>query len=121
MRICIPTSTADGKTAKVHEHFGSAPCFTIYDTEKDAVEVISNSNQHHSHGMCQPMSALSTKDIDAVVCSGMGARAIQKLNETGIKAYRAVPGSVEEIAQQFSKGDLEEITAENACREHNCH
>jgi predicted Fe-Mo cluster-binding NifX family protein len=71
--------------------------------------------------MCQPMAVLSTKDIDAVVCAGMGARAIMKLNEAGIKAYRAIPGSVEEIAQQFSSGGLEEITAENACQQHNCH
>ena len=121
MRICIPTDTADGKTAKVNAHFGSAPHFTIYDTDKGNVEVVNNDNQHHSHGMCQPMAVLSTKDIDAVVCGGMGARAIMKLNEAGIKAYRAIPGSVEEIARQFSQGGLEEITAENACQQHNCH
>ena len=121
MRICIPTTTNDGKTANVHAHFGSAPFFTIYDADKDAVEIIDNANQHHSHGMCQPMGALIGKKIDAVVCGGMGARAIQKLNEADIKVYRAIPGSVEEIAQQFSKGGLEEITAENACQEHNCH
>jgi len=121
MKICISTSTADGKTAKVHEHFGGAPYFTIYDTEKDSVEVVNNDNQHHSHGLCQPMSALSAKGIDVVVCGGMGARAIQKLNEAGIKAYRAVPGSVAEIVSQFAEGGLEEITADTACREHNCH
>jgi len=121
MRICIPTGTADGKTAKVHAHFGSAPYFTIYDTDKGDVEVVNNDNQHHSHGMCQPMAALSGKNIDAVVCGGMGARAIQKLNEDGIKVYRAIPGSVEEIARQFSQRELEEITAENACQQHNCH
>lgn len=44
-----------------------------------------------------------------------------KLNEAGIKAYRAVLGSVEEIAKQFAEGGLEEITAQNACQQHNCH
>ena len=118
MRICIPTGTADGKSAQVHAHFGSAPYFTIYDTDKDNVEVVNNDNQHHLHGMCQPLAVLSTKNIGAVVCGGMGARAIMKLNEAGIKAYRAIPGSVEEIAQQFAKGGLEEITAENTCQHH---
>jgi predicted Fe-Mo cluster-binding NifX family protein len=121
MRLCIPTATEDGKTAQVHAHFGGAPFFTIYDTDKGDVEVINNDNQHHSHGMCQPLAALSGKNLDAVVCGGMGARAIMKLNEAGIKAYRAIPGSVEEIAQQFAKGGLEEITAQNACQQHNCH
>ncbi|MBI4834179.1 MAG: NifB/NifX family molybdenum-iron cluster-binding protein [Planctomycetes bacterium] len=121
MKICIPTETKEGKQAQVYGHFGSAPYFTIYDTEKDAVEVIKNANEHHSHGMCQPMSALNGKEIDAVVCGGMGARAVMKLNEGGIKAYRAVKGTVADVAGQFSKGGLEEITVENSCVQHDCH
>lgn len=121
MKVCIPTTTQEGASAQVHEHFGSAPFFTIYDTEKNTVEIIDNSNQHHSHGMCHPMSSLTGKEIDAVVTGGMGARAVQKLNEGGIKVYRAVPGTVENIAQQFTKGGLQEITADNACTQHGCH
>jgi predicted Fe-Mo cluster-binding NifX family protein len=121
MKICIPTRTNDGKTANVHEHFGSAPYFVIYDTNAGTVEIIDNANQHHSHGMCQPMSALSGRKIDAVVCGGMGARAVQKLNEGGIKAYRAIPGTVGDITGQFLKGGLEEITISNVCTQHDCH
>jgi predicted Fe-Mo cluster-binding NifX family protein len=121
MKICIPTGTNEGKTAEVYAHFGSAPYFTIYDTEKDSVEIISNANQHHSHGMCQPLSALADKKVDAVVTGGMGARAVQKLNESGIRAYRAVPGTVADIASQFIKGGLEELTVDNACAQHGCH
>ena len=95
--------------------------FTVYDIEKDTVEIIDNSNQHHSHGMCQPMGLLTGKKIDAVACGGMGGRAVQKLNEGGIKAYRAVAGTVDSIASQFTKGKLEEITIENACAQHSCH
>ena len=121
MRLCIPTATNEGRTAEVYGHFGSAPYFTIYDTQNDDVEIIDNSNQHHSHGMCQPMNALVGKNIDAVVCGGMGARAVIKLNEGGIKAYRAVPGTVEQITKQFTDGGLEEITVQNSCQQHNCH
>ena len=121
MKVCIPTTTKDGKSARVFEHFGSAPFFTVCDTDKNTIEIIDNANQHHSHGMCQPMSALVGKEIDAVVTGGMGARAVQKLNEGGIKVYRAVPGTVEAILQQFSKGGLQELTIENACAQHGCH
>jgi hypothetical protein len=34
MKICIPTETNEGKSAAVYGHFGSAPYFTIIDTEK---------------------------------------------------------------------------------------
>lgn len=121
MRICIPTETNKGKQAEVNGHFGSTPFFTIYDTEKDSVEIINNANQHHSHGICQPMNALMGKKIDAVVCGGMGSRAIQKLNEGEIKAYRAISGTVADIVSQFTKGGLEEITVQNACVQHDCH
>ncbi|MFH1442183.1 MAG: NifB/NifX family molybdenum-iron cluster-binding protein [Candidatus Omnitrophota bacterium] len=121
MKVCIPTETNEGKLSRVYGHFGSAPYFTIYDTEKDSLEIIDNANQHHAHGMCQPMNALMGKKIDAVVCGGMGGRAVQKLNEGGIKAYRAISGTVADIVVQFAKGGLEEITVNNACNQHGCH
>ncbi len=121
MRICIPTETNDGKKAKVYEHFGSAPYFTIYDTEKDVCETIDNSNQEHAHGTCHPMGVLDGKNIDAVVCGGMGARAVQKLNETGIKAYMAEAGTVLDMANKYIKNALKEITIEGACSQHGCH
>ena len=121
MKICIPTETNEGKSAKVYGHFGSAPYFTVVDTEKNSVETIDNANQHHAHGMCQPMNALIGKSIDAVVTGGMGARAVQKLNEGGIKAYRAIHGTVADIVSQFTKGALEEINVHNACGQHSCH
>jgi predicted Fe-Mo cluster-binding NifX family protein len=106
MKICIPTETNEGKNAVIFGHFGSAPYFTIVNTEKDSIEIINNANQHHSHGMCQPMSALMGKQIDAVVTGGMGGRAVQKLNEGGIKAYRAIPGTVRILSANSSKADL---------------
>lgn len=120
MRLCIPTETSDGKTANVYGHFGSAPYFTIYDTDKEVFEIVANSNQHHAHGMCQPMQLLSGMNIDAVVCQGMGTRAVQRLNAGGIKAYQAVAGSVEDVVSQFASGTLEELTLENACTQHHC-
>jgi predicted Fe-Mo cluster-binding NifX family protein len=121
MRICIPTMTEFGKTALVSAHFGSAPYFTVCDTNTEAVEVVENSDQHHAHGMCHPLSLLADKDIDAVVCAGMGARAIQKLNEAGIKVFRAVPGTVDEVVAQYAESRLVEMTPEDACGHHGCH
>ena len=122
MRLCIPTETNDGRTASVYGHFGSAPYFTIYDTEKNAVETIDNGNQHHEHGMCQPLQSLGGKDIDAVVCAGIGPGALMRLNEGGIKVYRAVPGTVGDTVGLFAKGGLQEVTVENACNHHHgCH
>jgi len=121
MKICIPTETNDGKKAQVYGHFGSAPFFTIYDIANDSIEVIANANEHHAHGMCQPMAALEGKHVDVVVTAGIGAGAIQKLNQGGIKVYQAIPGTVADIATQFSKGELEEMSLQNTCSQHSCH
>lgn len=121
MRICIPTETNKGKTAQVYGHFGSAPYFTIYDSEKDVFEIVDNSNQHHAHGTCHPLGVLNEKKINAVVCGGMGARAVQLLNDAGIKTYRVDASTVEEIVKKLKDKKLEEITVENACAQHGCH
>lgn len=121
MRICVPTTTAEGAKALAYGHFGSAPHFTIVDTVTGSYETVDNAGQHHAHGMCHPLGMLEGRRIDAVVVAGIGARALQKLNEGGIKVYRTIPGTVEEIAGKFGTGQLEEMTLENACAGHGCH
>jgi len=51
----------------------------------------------------------------------MGMRAVQKLNEASVKAYRADGQSVADIINKFKAGELEEITVQNACAQHGCH
>lgn len=122
MRICIPTQTNIGRQAQVHDHFGSAPFFTIYDVEQDICEIVDNSDRHHAHGMCHPLGVLDGKSINAVICSGMGKRAVRKLNEGGVRAYRASGARVEDIVTECRESKLEEITVENACGQHGgCH
>ena len=121
MKICIPITENEGLKSKVNAHFGSASCFLIYDIKNENFEVVNNSDSHHMHGMCHPLKVLDNKGIDAVVCGGMGARAVQKLNEGGIRAYRASGETVEETIRRHKGGILEEITAENACVDHSCH
>jgi predicted Fe-Mo cluster-binding NifX family protein len=66
MELCVPTQTREGKQAQVFEHFGSAPFFTLVDTESQSVEIVENANQHHEHGMCQPLQAIANLKVDAV-------------------------------------------------------
>lgn len=121
MKICIPTETGEGKNAQVYGHFGSAPYFTIYDTDTLALEIVENGNSHHEHGTCNPVAALQGRAVDMVVTGGMGARAVMMLNQTGIKVFRAVAGTVENIISTFDAQNLEELTVNNACASHDCH
>ncbi len=108
-------------SAKVYEHFGSAPYFTIVDIENAAIEILDNTNSHHMHGMCQPMDALNGKKIDAVISGGMGARAVNKLNQGGIKVLRSNGLTVEDTVKNYKSDKLKPITIESACMDHSCH
>ncbi len=123
MRICVPTESNLGQQAKVYDHFGSAPFFTIYDDSNDSYEILDNSNQHHIHSRCNPLSVIKEKNIDAVVCRGMGRRAIQGLNSVGIKVMITDAVNIESTIQHYKNNNLSEMTLENSCqgRGHACH
>lgn len=121
MKICIPTETKEGAKAKIYGHFGSAPIFTLCDTETLACQFIDNSDLQHEHGMCHPLKAIGGAKPDAVAVRGIGMGAIRGLNAAGIKVYITDAETVENAATALRNGTLKEATAENACAHHGGH
>lgn len=121
MKICLPTKGKGGLKEQVFNHFGSATCFTIYDTETEELKTIENDNQHHAHGACQPLNAIAGYGVDVVLTSGMGKRAVNLLNQGGVKVYLLEGETVEEALKKFAAGQLQELTLEGACGGHGCH
>jgi predicted Fe-Mo cluster-binding NifX family protein len=118
MRICIPTETDKGLEAPLYGHFGSAPYFTIVDTEAGTLEVHDNQGQVHAHGACHPVGAIDGLGVKAVVCGGMGLRALQKLEEAGIEVYRSGALTVREAAREIAEKRAERLTVEGTCAHH---
>ncbi|MBU1317706.1 MAG: NifB/NifX family molybdenum-iron cluster-binding protein [candidate division Zixibacteria bacterium] len=118
MLACIPTNGSAGLEDTVSDHFGSAPCFTLFDSETSEVTVLENRNAHHSHGTCHPMIQLARYKIDCIVCSGMGRRAVEALTSEGIKIYQAESDKVSETVNKLNEGSLTEIDPAKACRGH---
>jgi predicted Fe-Mo cluster-binding NifX family protein len=121
MKICIPTESSSGIKSKIFNHFGSAPYFAIYDNTTKKISLVSNDNEHHLHGKCNPITMITSQKVDAVVCLGMGARAIKALKTQGIRVYRSETSTVEKIIDRFEKNMLEEMTLDNSCQQHRCH
>jgi predicted Fe-Mo cluster-binding NifX family protein len=117
----MPVLAQKGFDSEISPHFGSAPYFAIYDSEKESIVFIENDDSVHEHGMCQPTKMLEDKKINAVVCGGMGGRALQKLNALGIEVYRTDVNSVKGIITALKKKTLDKMSMENACSHHNCH
>ncbi|MFH1740011.1 MAG: NifB/NifX family molybdenum-iron cluster-binding protein [bacterium] len=118
MLICVPTKGNAGFEDIVYDHFGSAPCFTLVNTESNDVRVLSNTNATHAHGTCHPMAQLTQYNIDCVVCGGMGRRAIEMLNMNGIKVYASDKKTVREVVDLIVRGELKELDPAMACAGH---
>ena len=118
MKIAFPTQEKNEKGSPVHNHFGSAPYFVVVDTDTDESHTIDNQNLDHTHGNCQPLVALGGTEVDAVVVGGIGGGALRKLLNTGIKAYRAVDGTVLDNLAFFKDDKLEVFSPEHTCQGH---
>ncbi len=118
MKICIPINSDQGLQSEVCMHFGSAPMFSIVDTETRICRVIPNRNQHHSHGMCTPLASLASESIDGIVVGGIGMGALMKLNAANIPVYRAGHATVEETVAAFNRRTLAPVQPGMACAGH---
>jgi predicted Fe-Mo cluster-binding NifX family protein len=121
MQICIPVIEDRGLDSRVSGHFGSAPAFMIVDTESLVCRTIGNNNQHHAHGMCQPLAALAGEAVDGIVVGGIGMGALMKLQAAGITVFRAEHPTVAEAVSAYKDGSLQPVGHEGACAGHHGH
>jgi len=118
MRICIPTEDEAGLEATVCGHFGSAPLFSLLDTETAVVETLDNGNQHHVHGRCAPVEQLTGLGFDAVVVRGMGRNALARLSAAGIDVLITTGTTLREVLEEAKTGRLQRLDPESACHGH---
>lgn len=118
MKICFPVQNNSGLESRVYDHFGSAPEFVIVDTTTSVLSTITNNDQHHAHGACNPIMALDSHRVDAIVVGGIGGGALSRLNQAGIRVYRAGASSIRENIEMFSANRLPEYTLQQCCGGH---
>ncbi len=111
MRIAVPY-----ENGQVFQHFGHAQEFKLYDIGQDAVEkaeVISAAGS--GHGALATL--LADNGVDALICGGIGAGAIQALGEAGIRVHAGVKGAADEAVEAYLAGTLV-YTEEANCDHH---
>ena len=118
MKLCIPTMDDLGLEGMPSDHFGSAPFLTFVDSETGDVETVRNGGDHHVHGACLPLDHLGARTTDAVLCRGLGKRALSRLQGGGIDVYVTLEKDVGEALEAFKAGRLRQLTAEEACQGH---
>ncbi|MBS3781288.1 MAG: NifB/NifX family molybdenum-iron cluster-binding protein [Candidatus Thermoplasmatota archaeon] len=116
MKIAMPTMGNDGMDEQIGQHFGRVPTFTIYDLEKDEVEVIENQGKHRG-GSMNPPEILAGEGVDVMLCSNLGRKAIDLFDELGIDVYCGAGNTVREALEAFEKDELEVATLSDGCEE----
>jgi predicted Fe-Mo cluster-binding NifX family protein len=117
MKICIPTMGNKGLDDFVGEHFGRAPTYTIVDLETDEVKVVENTSQHMG-GVGYPPEIMTREGVKALVCRGLGRRAITMFDEAGIDVFIGASGTVKDTISAFRQGQLQKAGIEDACGRH---
>lgn len=115
MRLCIPTMNERGLEAPLSAHFGSAPYYTVVETETGSVQVSANPRAEHEHGHCEPVAGIADLAPDVVVCMGLGRRALDRLQTAGIQVCVARATQVSEAVAQFQSGQLAPFTVDGTC------
>lgn len=120
MKICVPVEVNKGLDSKPFGHFGSAPMFVVCDLESGEVNKIENGDLGHEHGKCQPLKALLGTAVDAVIVGGIGQGAIVKLNQMGIKVYKAQGDTIGDNINLLKENKLQEFSMNHTCSHDGC-
>ena len=111
MRIAVTYENGN-----VFQHFGRTEQFKIYDAEDGKIvneQVISNDG--YSHGALAGF--LASRNVDALICGGIGGGGRTALAEAGIEVYSGVTGSADEAAAALAAGTLS-YDPEAQCHDH---
>ena len=109
MRIAIPTDRG-----QVSAHFGHWEEFTVYDIDENQKKVIAKEvieNPGHEPGFLPIF--LAKQNVNCIIAGGMGSRAKEIFDNNNIQTIAGVSGFVDEVVQEYLKGDL--VSDDNYC------
>lgn len=115
MKLCIPSSRDDGRTAPTGEHFGRAAWFHVYDTETGEITSVANPSGHAHHGQCHHVDQLKSLGVDAVAGARIGRNAIAGLHAAGILVWDAAGSTVGEVVDTIGAGRARPIAVDEGC------
>ena len=102
MRLAV---TYEKETGDVFQHFGHTETFKVYDIAEGEIrggQVIDTNGA--GHGALAGL--LARKEVDALICGGIGGGARNALTEAKIVVYPGALGNADENVKAFLAGEL---------------
>ncbi len=110
MATVVVTAEGDDLDSMVSMHFGRCPCFIVAETEGKKMkshEAVKNP-YFGKHEAFEVPSFVSGLKADVLITGGIGPRAIQAFQPTGIKIIHGFSGKSGEALESYLKGEIEE-------------
>ncbi len=112
-RIVVPTEDENGLKARLCEHFGRAPYFTVVELEDDgrisSFQAVPNESEHFG-GTGRPPDRILRFRPHALITYEMGPRALSIFQQARVAVLRANANIVEELIEAYKEDKLEELT-----------
>lgn len=100
---------------QVTQHFGHCQNFVLFDVkESGIIERHSVDNPGHKPGALPVF--LKEQGVQVVIAGGMGKRAVELFDETGIEVFTGIQGRADEAAMRYLSGQL--VSNGEICEEH---
>jgi predicted Fe-Mo cluster-binding NifX family protein len=123
MRIVVPVSDEGGINARLSEHFGRAPYFTIIDLDEEGhiigQETIANTSEHFG-GVGHPPDRILQLKPKALITYGMGPRALRIFQSAKVAVLRTNANTVRDVITAYNNDKLEELTQGCQHAHHQC-
>ena len=119
MKIAVPSNMPGGPDARISPHFGRCDVFTVVEIKNGKItsgSTIDNRGTHFGFDKT-PAEILALSGVDAVVAQGMGPKALEFLEQSGIKTYFTSAQTVGEAVRELIKGKAKLATPGEACKE----
>lgn len=117
IRLAIPIENNAGLQSIIAQHFGRAPTYAVVTENKELLITIENKSEHFG-GTGKPPELLKDRNIDILLCGGLGPKAIKQFERYGIEVFVGAKGTIEETIDLYKAGQLAMATDENACKNH---
>lgn len=114
MKIAV-TADGPGKTGRVDTRFGRAAYIVVFDTETGEFQSHDNNvNLNLAQGAgIQTGQNVANLGVDAVITGNVGPNAYRTLAAGGVQVFLASGETVEQAAQAFRDGRLQEVRQAN--------
>lgn len=116
-KVAIPIT----ENNKIDDHFGHCEFYGVYTISKEnkIIDVQTLKSEQGCGCKSNIANVLSESGVSIMLAGGIGAGAINVLNNSGIQVIRGCSGDATEIVDQFVAGKIAD--SGNSCEQHEHH